>query len=85
MSTAACASADAVGDDDAFARSEAVGLDDDGGALSVDVVVGSGRVGEGRVRPVGMRWRIMKLFAKSFELSSCAACCVGPKMRSPAA
>src|SRR5512134_3382821 len=30
-----------------------------------------------------MRWRRMKDFAKSFELSSCAAARVGPKMRKP--
>ncbi len=27
-----------------------------------------------------MPWRVMKAFAKSFELSSCAAACVGPKI-----
>src|SRR3954471_448124 len=31
-----------------------------------------------------MAWRAMKDFAKSFEDSSWAAACVGPKMRSPA-
>ena len=34
---------------------------------------------------VGRPWRAMNAFAKSFELSSCAAACVGPKMRRPAA
>src|SRR5438477_1295825 len=34
---------------------------------------------------VGIRWRVMNVFAKSFELSSCAAARVGPKMRKSAA
>src|SRR5574343_1904127 len=32
-----------------------------------------------------MPWRFMKSFAKALELSSCAAFCVGPKMRRPRA
>jgi hypothetical protein len=30
-----------------------------------------------------MPWRCMKALAKALELSSCAAACVGPKMRRP--
>ena len=38
-----------------------------------------------RYAAVGMPWRAMNAFAKSFELSSRAAARVGPKMRRPAA
>ncbi len=34
---------------------------------------------------VGMPWRFMKFLENAFELSSCAAALVGPKMRRPCA
>ena len=55
-----------------------------GAPRCVDVGLRSRGVGERRVRAVGMPWRTMKLLAKSFELSSCAAARVGPKIRRPA-
>ena len=85
-SIAACASSTRRRDDDALAGGEAVGLDDDRRAARVDVRRAP-RAGAVNVRDaaVGMPWRFMNAFAKSFELSSCAAARVGPKMRSPAA
>jgi hypothetical protein len=47
--------------------------------------MGRGRVGEGGVQRGGDAVALHEALAKALELSSCAAACVGPKMRRPRA
>ena len=70
-SMAACASARRHGDDDALAGSQAVGLDDDGRALLVDVGMCCGRLGksgEFRGRDVVAGHEVLGEILRGFEL-----------------
>jgi hypothetical protein len=69
----------------ALAGGQSIGLDDDRRALLVDVGVRRGASEKVAKRAVGMLCLAMKRLAKSFELSSCAASLVGPKIFRPRA
>ena len=79
--TAASAARPILGDDDALARRETVGLQDDREAELArshdrERLVGVSQV---RNRAVGTSWRAMKAFAKALLDSRRAAAAVGPK------
>jgi hypothetical protein len=72
-------------DDHAFAGGETIGLDDDRRAARIDMACAASASVNVAYSAVGIPCRTMNALAKSLELSSWAAACVGPKILSPAA
>lgn len=58
-----------LGDDDAFAGSQAVGFDDDGCALFFNIGLGGIAIGKGSVGCVGTWYFFMRFLAKTFDPS----------------
>src|SRR5512143_397227 len=84
-STAACASSTVVATTTPFPAARPSALTTIGTPRSETYARAAAASENVRYCAVGMPCRAMKAFAKSFELSSCAAACTGPKIASPAA